>query len=267
MKQKPKSKPSLRGLAKAIRPKRLLVDIETSPNVVYSWRVGYKISINYENILQERAIICIGYKWQGEKETHCLTWNNGDDKAMLKAFIPILESADEVVAHFGDRFDIPWLRARAAFHGITVSPHIKTIDTKAQSARLFYFNSNRLDYLGQFLGVGKKIETDFDLWKDVVAGDEVALAKMVRYCRQDVKLLEKVYLRLEGYNKPKTHQGVMRGQPCSTCPKCASPNVIAIGKQVTGTGAVRPKMKCKTCSQVFLVTRAELSRHIKCKTP
>ena len=234
--------------------------------MVYSWRVGYKINIDYENIVKERAIICIGYKWQGKPVQH-LTWRDGDDKAMLKAFIPILESADEVVAHFGDRFDIPWLRARAAYHGIPVSPYLKTIDTKAQSARGFYFNSNRLDYLGQFLKLGKKIDTDFKLWKDVIAFDEVALAKMVRYCRQDVKLLEKVFLRLEGYNKPKTHQGVMRGQPCSTCPKCASTDVIAVGKQVTGTGAVRPKMKCKNCGQVFLVTRAELDRHYKCLQP
>lgn len=258
-------RPSLKKLAARSRPKRLFIDLETSPNVVYSWRVGYKINIDYENIVQERAIICIGYKWQGEP-VQCLTWDRGDDAAMLTSFVPILESADEVVAHFGDRFDVPWLRARAAFHGIPVNPHIKTIDTKAQAARKFYFNSNRLDYLAQFLGLGKKIETDFDLWKDVVAGDEAALAKMVRYCRHDVRLLERVYKRLESYNAPKTHQGVMRGGVCSDCPKCGSSNTIPISQQVTGTGAVRPKMKCKRCGQQFLITRAELIRkHMKCR--
>lgn len=257
-------KPNLKRLKKAVTPRRLFIDIETSPNVVFSWRVGYKIALTPDNIVKERAIICIGYKWQGKPVQH-LQWKAGDDKAMLRAFIPILESADEVVAHFGDRFDMPWLRARAAYHGIPVSPYIKTIDTKAQSARLFYFNSNKLDYIGQFLNLGKKIETDYKLWKDVVAGDEIALGKMIRYCRQDVKLLEKVYLRLESYNKPKTHQGVMRGGVCGDCPKCGATNVISIGKQVTGTGAVRPKMKCKVCGQVYLVTRAELNKHYKCK--
>lgn len=257
-------KPKLSGLKKWATPQRLFIDIETSPNVVYSWRVGYKINIDYENIVQERAIICIGYKWQGKPVQH-LIWNEGDDKAMLCEFIPILEAADEVVAHYGDRFDMPWLRARAAYHGIPVSPHIKTIDTKAQSARLFYFNSNRLDYLSQFLGLGKKIDTDFGLWKDVVAGDEAALAKMVRYCRHDVRLLERVFLKLESYNKPKTHQGVMRGGTCSTCPRCGADAAVSIGKQVTGTGAVRPKMKCKACGQNYLVTQAELNRHYKCR--
>lgn len=182
-------KPSLADFVAKNTPRRLFLDIETSPNVVYSWRVGRKITIDYENIVQERAIICIGYKWQG-KPVRCLTWDNGDDKSMLEEFVPVLESADEIVAHFGDRFDVPWLRARAAHHGILISPYLKTIDTKAQSSRSFYFNSNRLDYLSQFLKLGKKIETDFKLWKDVVAGNERALARMVQYCfTPDHKLL------------------------------------------------------------------------------
>lgn len=252
-------KPKLSGLKKWATPRRLFIDIETSPNVVYSWRVGYKINIDYENIVQERAIICIGYKWQG-KPVEYLTWKKGDDRAMLEQFIPILESADEVVAHFGDRFDVPWLRARAAYHGIPVSPYIKTIDTKAQSARLFYFNSNRLDYLSQFLGLGKKIETDFKLWKDVVAFDEAALAKMVRYCKHDVRLLERVYLKLESYNKPKTHQGVTRGGIKSDCPQCGSRDTIKIDMKVTGAGTRRPRMMCRRCGSDFLITALDLAR-------
>ena len=252
-------RPSFKDLKAKTTPRRLFIDLETSPNVVYSWRVGYKISLTPDNIVDERAIICIGYKWQGEPVQH-LMWRNGDDKAMLKAFIPILESADEVVAHFGDRFDIPWLRARAAYHGIPVSPYIKTIDTKAQAARLFYFNSNKLDYLGQFLGLGKKIETDYKLWKDVMAGNEDALAKMVRYCRQDVRLLEKVYLRLESYNKPKTHQGVTRGGIKSDCPRCGLSDTIRIGMKVTGSGTRRPLMKCRSCGYNFTITALDLAR-------
>ena len=42
--------------------KRLFFDIETSPNIVYSWRTGYNLTITTENIITERAIICISYK-------------------------------------------------------------------------------------------------------------------------------------------------------------------------------------------------------------
>lgn len=254
-----RNKPTISGLKKAVTPRRLFIDLETSPNVVYSWRVGYKIALTPDNIVNERAIICIGYKWQGQPVQH-LQWRNGDDKAMLRAFIPILGSADEVVAHFGDRFDIPWLRVRAAYHGIPVSPYIKTIDTKAQAARLFYFNSNKLDYLGQFLGLGKKIETEYGLWKRVMAGNKAALREMVAYCKGDVELLEKVYLRLESYNKPKTHQGVTHGGIKSDCPHCASKDTIKIGTKVTGSGTMRPRMRCKSCRSEFLITALDLAR-------
>lgn len=232
--------------------KRLFYDLETSPNVVFSWRVGYKINIDYENIIKERAIICIGYKWEHEKDVHVLQWNGQhDDKQMLEKFIPLLESADEVVAHYGDKFDLPWIRARAAFHGLSVSPYIKTIDTKAQSSRLFYFNSNRLDYLAQYLGIGKKIDTDFDLWKDVFAGDKVALKKMVEYCRKDVALLEKVYKKLEGYHKPKTHVGVLLGGLRADCPRCASTRTQKRGTRVTEAGTVSQTMWCKDCDKYY----------------
>ena len=30
--------------------KRLFFDIETSPNIVFSWNIGYNLNISYENI-------------------------------------------------------------------------------------------------------------------------------------------------------------------------------------------------------------------------
>lgn len=218
--------------------------------MVFSWRVGYKISLDYENIIEERRIVCIGYKWEGEREVHCLQWDkNHNDKAILEAFIPILESADEAVAHYGDKFDLPWIRARAAFHGLSISPYIKTIDTKAQSARLFYFNSNRLDYLAKFLGLGEKIETDFDLWKDVYAGSKEALRKMVAYCKHDTALLEKVYKRLEEYNKPKTHLGVLSGLQKHSCPWCASMSTQKRGTRATERGYLSQVLFCNDCGK------------------
>lgn len=218
--------------------------------MVYSWRVGYKIRIDYDNIVEERAIICVAWKWQGEREVHSLNWKKrGDDKQLLKEFIPIVESADEVVAHNGDKFDVPWLKARAAYHRIPITPYIKTVDTKAQSARNFYFNSNRLDYLGQFLGVGRKIETDFDLWKDVMAGDERALARMIRYNKQDVRLLEQVFLALEDYNKHKTHVGVLKGGDRTDCPRCASSRSRKRGTSVTAAGFRKQEWGCTDCGK------------------
>ena len=65
--------------------KRLFFDIETSPNIGLFWEAGYRKTISPDNIIKERAIICICYKWEHEEEVHSLTWDkNQNDKKMLE---------------------------------------------------------------------------------------------------------------------------------------------------------------------------------------
>ena len=128
--------------------KRLYFDIETSPNIVETWNVGYNLNISYDNIQQERSIICICYKWEHENVVHYLTWNKGDDKSMVIDFCKIITEADEVVGHNGDKYDIKFLKTRAVYHGVKTLHKIKSIDTLKISRKEFMFNSNRLDYIG-----------------------------------------------------------------------------------------------------------------------
>lgn len=188
-------------IAEKNRPKRkLFFDIETSPNIALSWRIGRDVSLSHDDILQERAIICICYKWDGEKEVHSLQWNKGNDKEVMKKFSKIIDSADEVVTQNGDAFDIKWIRTRAIYHNIPLSPKFNSIDTLKMARAGFKFNSNKLDYMGKFLGVGGKIETTYDLWKDILLKNcPKAMKKMVDYCKIDVVRLEEVYNRLQPY--------------------------------------------------------------------
>ena len=55
--------------------KRLFWDIETSPNIVLAFRTGFDLTINYDVIIHERKIICIGYKWEGDKKIIVLRWD------------------------------------------------------------------------------------------------------------------------------------------------------------------------------------------------
>ena len=66
-----------------IKPKRLFYDIETSYNIVKSWRIGYNINLNMEDIIQERAIITIAYKWEGKEDVTVLSWDKGCDKKII----------------------------------------------------------------------------------------------------------------------------------------------------------------------------------------
>ncbi len=233
-------------VAPAGRPiRRLYLDLETSPNIGMFWRAGFKLTITPESIIKERAIICAGYKWAHEDKARILVWDkNQDDKALLAALIPIINSADEIVMHNGDRFDFPWVRTRALYHGLPPIMDVRTIDTLKWARSKFYFNSNKLDYIAKYLGIGGKLKTEFGLWKDVVLNkDAAALKRMAEYCMNDVLLLEKVWARLFDLIAPKTHVGVLGGGDKWQCPRTGSTDVSVSKTRVSAAGTVSYQMK------------------------
>jgi hypothetical protein len=231
--------------------RRLYFDCETSPNIVYSWRIGWKIDLSHDNIIEERKIICISYKWEGSDKVQTLTWDRSQcDAELCRKFAKIAASADEMVAHNGDRFDIKWFRTRCLIHGVEALPHYVSVDTLKIAKSGFYFNSNRLDYLGSILvGEGKKDTGGFRLWKSVMDGDRKALKQMVEYCEQDVRLLEQVHQKLQPYSKHRTHVGVLAGGFKHHCPKCGSDDTARNKKKVTAMGTAQVQMVCNTCKQ------------------
>lgn len=245
--------------------KRLFLDIETSPNVVYSWRVGYKIQISADNILEERKIVCVAFKWEHEKTVRALHWDGDmDDRAMLEALLPVMNEADEIVMHNGDKFDLPWIRTRCLFHRLPMPPDHKTVDTLQQARRKFYFNSNRLDYISRYSGRKGKLKTEFSLWKKVCGdNDRAALAYMVKYCKGDVFELEAAYKIIAPYVTHKTHAGVIAGHDRWSCPHCASKNVGANGLRITAAGTKYHRMQCKDCCRWYRINDAAHARYLK----
>jgi len=231
--------------------KRLYFDIETAPNIGFFWQSGFKLNIGPQNIIKERAIICICYKWEEDKETHALSWDAKQcDKKMLIEFIKVLNTADEIVGHNGDKFDLAWVRTRCLYHNVDLFPTYVSIDTLKVARSKFKFNSNKLNYIATFLGIGQKIKTDYDLWKDIVLKkDKKAMDKMIKYCKMDVILLEKVHKALSNHILPKTHYGVIFGADRGTCPECGSDDLIKNNKVVTASGLTRIQYKCKTCNK------------------
>jgi uncharacterized protein YprB with RNaseH-like and TPR domain len=231
--------------------KRLFFDIETSPNIGLFWEAGYKKNIDYSNIIQERAIICICYKWEDDKDVYSLQWDSKqNDKAMLLKFVEVANTASELVGHNGDKFDLAWIRTRCLFHGIQMFPTYTTIDTLKIARSKFKFNSNRLNYIADFLGLGQKIKTEFNLWKDILLHkDKDAMEAMIKYCKKDVILLEKVFKHLNTHIEAKTHYGVLFGQYKGTCPECGSDDLSKAGTRTTATGVVKFKYQCNTCNK------------------
>ena len=242
--------------------KRLIADIENSPNLGYFFQLGYKETIHYNQLLKERAIICICAKYEGEKKLYRFIWKkNWNDERVLSGFAKLGKASDELVFHNGDKFDLPMMRARAIRYGIDFSFPIVAHDTLKIARSQFKFNSNRLDYLAQYLGVGGKISTGgFELWQEVCTNNEIrrglglptvpqkqinnALKKMVRYCDNDVIILEKVWNKLKPYAKHKSSVAETRVR----CPEC---NGICAKQRtrVKASGHKTAVMKCNKCGK------------------
>lgn len=241
--------------------KRLFFDIETSYYIVKLRVFQLKNHIKYfppESIEREKQIVCISYKWQGEDKVHTLDWSKGE-KAMLKEFVKVLGEADEIVAHNGDNFDIKELRARCIKYGVLMFPQYRTLDTLKKSRSYFRFASNKLDYIGQYLEVGRKLDHEgFKLWQDCTEGNKKeskqALKKMIEYCEQDVVLMEDVFHVLSPYIDHNNNFAVLSGGDKWNCPECTSDNVNMYRTYTTAMGIVRRNMKCNNCKKQYKIS-------------
>lgn len=253
--------------------KRLFYDIETSLGIFTAFSAGYNKTISHHDIVIHPAIICICYKWGGDNKVHSLEWRLGDDKKLIKEFVKVLEKADEIVAHNGDGFDLPWIRGRAIKHGIPMGYYVE-VDTlklaKKRAGQGFKFQSNRLDHLARYLEVGKKVKTTPGLWYDISipafipavkpVDDEYhrALAEMVKYCKADVRVLERVYEKLKPYSPVKTHMGVHLGGNRWDCAKCGSGNTKVNKRYYTAAGMERINWVCLDCKTYSHTTPAKI---------
>ena len=247
--------------------KRLFYDIETSPNIGFFWSASWKANIPHDNIIKERAVICISYKWEGQDKVHSLQWDKGCDKALLSHFMKVALTADELVAHNGDRFDEPWIRTRCLLHGIKMPHKLLSFDTLKKVRSSFRFNSNRLDYLGKlFFDEGK---TPMG-WSDWVAiclpllntpenlpdSYQEALSKMVKYCEKDVRLLEDVFHKIQPYVSHNQHAGAATGHGRFSCPSCGCDKVAYQKQRYTKSGILKHQLRCtaKRCQKYFTVS-------------
>lgn len=225
--------------------RRIFFDIETSPTQCFVWKPGYQINVGHESIIKEGGIICIAYKWEGQKKVYHLQWDSKqNDKGLLRAFLKVAETAGELVGHNGDNFDLKWIRTRCYFHNIPMMPEFTTIDTLKEARKGFRFNSNKLDYINKFGGGAGKNHTSFDLWKDICLNKcRKSMKIMTDYCKVDVLRLEEMYLKMQPYLKPKSSIAEYK---CN-CPRCNSENMRPKNYKVTPAGVKYVTLQCHDC--------------------
>lgn len=227
-----------------MKPKILLLDIETAPATAYVWKL-FDENIGLEQLITPGRIICWAAKWY-RGEMFAADERKGT-RPMLAQMHELMSEADAVVTFNGDKFDLPKLNGAFVESGLPPLPPTPSIDLRRTTKKLGYI-SGKLMFLGGHLGIGEKIDTGgFKLWADVLKGDERAWAKMVRYNKQDVVLLERLYTRLRPYIK--SHPALYR-RDSMCCPACGSGKVQRRGHRRTKAFTIE-RLNCQGCGSWF----------------
>ena len=207
-----------------------VIDIEQRPALGYVWQ-QWDQNMHNPQVVEPVSMLCFANKWVGERGTEFHSVNGSKDaEAALRFDVAyrawsILDEADAVVTFNGDRYDIPHLNREFAAAGLGPPSPYKSIDLYKTAKRMKWF-SHKLDYVADQLRLGRKLETGgFQLWLDVMAGDEKAWRKFERYNRRDVVITEKLFLELLPWIKNPLNYNLFReeGEGCPRCPSEKAP--------------------------------------------
>ena len=187
------------------KPRTLYIDIETAPSLGYVWGKWEQNVIEFK---RSWFILSFSHRWGDETTTHVhsLRQYKGykqdkfNDRALMLDLRDIMESADIIVSHNGDRFDFKKIRTRFFINKLRFRKgggNFISIDLLKMFRSLFAFDSNKQDDLGKELETGRKLATHGkNTWLGCYAGDPKEWSIMEKYNIADVELLYRNAQRL-----------------------------------------------------------------------
>lgn len=251
---KKSDKPATKQLVNVERPKRkpriLVFDIETSPNLVYTFGL-FNQNISLEQVVKETSLLSISWKFLGEPETFYMQVDQNqqdlwDDKELCQAVSALFQNVDAVIGHNITRFDLPVIRGRLYHHNLPQLPPVNEIDTLVMASHAGKHLSRKLAHLTKGLQFTKMSHAKFPgfaLWRECLARNPAAWEEMERYNRMDVISNEALFERLRPFSKVHI-PGFQTGELC--CPKCGSKDLKKRGVLETRGGWYQ-RYKCSSC--------------------
>lgn len=128
-----------------------------------------------------------------------------DDKRIIKSCVEEIVKYDRTMGWYSSRFDIPYIRSRAEFHGIPFPTYKEALHTDLYYiARMkLALHSNRLQAVCQFFGIeAKSHPMTPQLNLKCGAGDSEALQVILEHCREDVISTDACREMLVKYSAP-----------------------------------------------------------------
>lgn len=237
--------------------KILILDCETSPNTAHVWGL-WQQNVSINQLMESSYTMCWAAKWLHEKRVMFDSMKQSKPKEMIRRVHALLSEADMVVHYHGTSFDIPTLNKEFLLHGMMPPPPVKELDLLRVVRKRFRFPSNKLDYVAQRLGLGKKFEHEgHTLWIKCMNGDAEAWRTMERYNRHDVILEEKLYKRLLPWISQHANRNLFNSTNDQLqCPNCGETKYQRRGVQRSATRTYA-RYQCQACGSWFRDVLAE----------
>jgi DNA polymerase elongation subunit (family B) len=233
--------------------KILLLDIETAPNVAHVWGI-WQQNVAINQLMASGYTLCWAARWIGMTETIFDSVYISSTKSMLTHIHSLLDEADAVIHYNGTKFDIPTLNKEFLLHGLTPPSPYKQIDLLRVARNKFKFPSNKLDYVAQVLGLGKKTKhIGHELWVGCMNDDPECWKMMQEYNIQDVLLLEKVYHKLKPWIANHANYA-LHSTDGLCCPNCGSDSYQKRGVYYTHNCQYQ-RYRCSRCGTWFRSTK------------
>ena len=235
--------------------KILALDIETSPNIAYTWGL-WNQNVGLTQVVATSEVMCFAARYLGEKKMHFHSTHKDGKEAMVKAAHALLDEADVVMSYNGRKFDMPHLNREFVELGLNPPSPYHQIDLYTTARRAFRFQSNKLEHVSKQLGLDGKIKHEgFDLWKSCMAGDDAAWKRMERYNRRDVQLLEELYEILKPW-VPNHPNVALHNDSDGSCPRCGGSRLQRRGSAFTKVSEYQ-RYQCLDCGGWSQSTRRE----------
>ena len=248
-------------------PRVLILDIETAPMRAFVWK-RWKENISLDQTISEWFMLCWSAKWLYSTEVYGEVSTpedvlKEDDSVIVGKLWELVNQADIVVTHNGDKFDLPRINSRFIVNGLPPTKPYFSVDTCKVSQKQFGFSSNKLNALAGYFGFDYKLETSFELWKQCLDGDAKALAYMLKYNKRDVTLLEEVYLKLRPWIKAHPNLNNFCDQELPVCSICGSEKLEEVEGEYYYTTTGKYKLyRCKDCGALTR-GRKSISNNVK----
>lgn len=230
--------------------KILFLDIETAPNLAYVWGL-YRQNVSIKQLVDSSYTLCFAAKWKGDDELYSFSIASPGFRRMIREAHKMLSEADAVVGWNISKFDLPTLNKEFILCGMKPPSPYKVIDLLKVSKQKFRFPSQKLDYVSQALGVGKKRDEDLTMetWLKCMSSKKAEeWSTMIEYNKQDVVLVERLYEKMLPWLTNHLSYSAFHQSLC--CPNCGSTKYQARGWHYTKTQRYK-RLQCHQCGAWF----------------